>query len=56
MEDDALEIIAIAETEILPPEHGGLNGKGARTCLCCGRSQSFLDDDGCGICEECLAP
>jgi hypothetical protein len=56
MEDDALETIAIAEIEILPPEHGDLNGEGARTCLCCGRSPSFLDDDGCGICEECLAP
>lgn len=24
-------------------------------CICCGR-QALLDEDGCGICEECLAP
>jgi hypothetical protein len=56
MEDDALELIAAPEIEILPPEHDDVDRGGARICLCCGRSQSFLDDDGCGICEECLAP
>jgi len=56
MEDDALELTAAPEIEILPPEHDDVGRSAARTCLCCGRSQSFLDDDGCGICEECLAP
>lgn len=56
MEDDALEMIATLEIEILPPAHDDTHHDGARSCLCCGRSQTFLDDDGCGICEECLAP
>jgi hypothetical protein len=56
MEDDALELTVAPEIEILPPEHDDVDRDGAFTCLCCGRSQSFLDDDGCGICEECLAP
>ncbi|MBW9116814.1 hypothetical protein JNB88_24595 [Rhizobium cauense] len=56
MEDDILELKATTEIEILPPEHDDASREGACTCLCCGRTQSFLDDDGCGICEECLAP
>ncbi len=29
-----------------------------RMCLCCEklRPSSCMDDDGCGICEECLSP
>lgn len=56
MEDDVLEMIAITEIEILPPVPDDTHHHGPRSCLCCGRTQSFLDDDGCGICEECLAP
>ncbi|MFJ6326893.1 MULTISPECIES: hypothetical protein [unclassified Rhizobium] len=56
MEDDALKQIAAAEIEILPPERDDLFDESSRTCLCCGRSRSFIDEDGCGICEECLAP
>ncbi|MFP3547148.1 hypothetical protein SB748_27385 [Rhizobium sp. SIMBA_035] len=56
MDDDALELTAPLEIEILPREHDDDDRDGARTCLCCGCSQSILDDDGCYICEECLAP
>lgn len=56
MEDDAREVIAAPEIEILPPKREELFGEVPQTCLCCGRPRSFLDEDGCGICEECLAP
>lgn len=43
--------------EIIPPERENL-GADSKTCLCCERRRpaSFMDDDGCGICEECLSP
>lgn len=44
--------------EILPPERGKNMRTGAKTCLCCQkpRPAEAMDDDGCGICEECLSP
>jgi hypothetical protein len=55
MEDAAnLKYDLTMETmEILPPER---EGAGGAACLCCGRVRASLDEDGCGICEECLAP
>ncbi len=56
MDDDLkTELIASHEVEILPPERDQRVGDGPGACLCCGRFQSFMDDDGCGICEKCLA-
>ena len=26
-----------------------------RICLCCQRASRCIDDDGCGICDECLS-
>jgi hypothetical protein len=41
--------------EILPPESNACpNGMMSR-CDCCGRPAT-MDDDCCGICEECLSP
>ena len=25
-------------------------------CLCCRKATQWIEDDGCGICEECLLP
>jgi hypothetical protein len=55
MEDVAKELIATHHAEILPPERCDCLDDGA-ICLCCGRQRSVMDQDGCGICEECLAP
>lgn len=56
MDDDLTkELNASHEIEILPPKRDECLGHGAGTCLCCGRPRSFMDDDCCGICEECLA-
>ena len=41
--------------EIIPPQQVDRSREDMSTCLCCGR-RSRLDEDGCGICEECLAP
>ena len=56
MEDDAYEVAVAPEVEILPPKREISSGEGACSCLCCGRMRSVFDEDGCGICEECLAP
>lgn len=44
--------------EILPPDRHDCHAAGMKTCLCCAqtRPESAMDDDGCGICEECLSP
>lgn len=43
--------------EILPPERDDKTRPNAKACLCCRkmRSPTRMDDDGCGICDECLA-
>jgi hypothetical protein len=47
---------ADAGIEILPPARDGSYDHQV-VCLCCRKacSKSRMDDDGCGICEECLA-
>ncbi|MGL3607944.1 hypothetical protein ACSV9I_15615 [Rhizobium sp. G187] len=44
--------------EILPPEPHHGKRDDVITCPCCQKScaPSSMDDDGCGICDECLAP
>lgn len=44
-----------AAVEIIPPKPSGAPAH-ARICLCCQRPSKWIDDDGCGICDECLAP
>ncbi|MFS8053257.1 hypothetical protein QD357_10505 [Rhizobium sp. BR 317] len=41
--------------EILPPEQNTLGAGEASLCDCCGR-RALMDEDCCGICEECLSP
>lgn len=55
MEQIALEF-ADPEMEIIPPACDD-DEADVVVCLCCQRlcSQSRMDDDGCGICEECIA-
>ncbi len=57
MDDAAIELISDNLVEILPPEMQA-GGPQAKTCLCCCRRclPGAIDDDGCGICDECLAP
>jgi hypothetical protein len=40
--------------EILPPEPTTC-AAGMSSCDCCGRD-AVMDEDCCGICEECLSP
>lgn len=44
--------------EIIPPKPIKRDERSTVTCLCCLRQfpASRMDADGCGICEECLAP
>ncbi|WP_170117253.1 hypothetical protein [Neorhizobium alkalisoli] len=43
-----------AAVEIIPPEDQEKR-EDTRICLCCQRAARRMDDDGCGICDECLA-
>lgn len=53
MGDHPENLISTHEVQILRPERED-SQDGMEPCLCCGR-RSFLDKDGCGICEECVA-
>lgn len=44
------------EPEILPPEHVSAGETATCACCCRPRPRSTMDEDGCGICDECLAP
>jgi hypothetical protein len=56
MEDQIAVSLAFDQiVEILPPEPDQHCLDETRACLCCGR-RSWTDEDGCGICEECLYP
>ncbi|RUM14201.1 hypothetical protein EFD56_26610 [Rhizobium phaseoli] len=55
MENLPIARIAVHDVEILPPERED-NKRAGFQCLCCGRPAQAFDDDGCGICDECLAP
>ncbi|OWZ91116.1 hypothetical protein DQW09_29695 (plasmid) [Ensifer adhaerens] len=46
------------QIEILPPEREPRNTSDTVVCLCCQQKHlaSLMDVDGCGICEDCLAP
>jgi len=46
------------EIEVIPPQRDNGVARSTVTCLCCQKKRlaSTMDVDGCGICEECLAP
>ncbi|TAW53266.1 hypothetical protein [Rhizobium leguminosarum] len=48
------EILADTLVEILPPKRKKGSRGNLATCQCCGRRRT-IDEDCCGICEECLA-
>lgn len=56
MDDGMTEMFSEADFEILPPDR--ITQHEMAICLCCCRQRpkSDMDEDGCGICEECLAP
>jgi len=41
--------------EILPPEGKTCGGDEVSSCDCCGR-RAVIEENCCGICEECLSP
>lgn len=55
--DNAIVVFTDELIEILPPEPNPVS-EIAKTCLCCCRpcSSSTMDEDGCGIYDECLSP
>jgi hypothetical protein len=56
MEDlTIMDVFDDARIEILPPDRGPIVCDTAPACLCCGR-QKVIEEDCCGICDECLAP
>jgi len=43
-----------AAVEIIPPRENEEWHDG-RICLCCQLPSRWMDDDGCGICDDCLS-
>jgi len=58
MDQSAADTLSELYIEILPPDREERCASDATVCPCCRklRPVSSLDDDGCGICDECLAP
>jgi hypothetical protein len=58
MDQSAADLLSKVCIEILPPDRDETWASDATICTCCGklRPASSMDDDGCGICDECLAP
>ncbi|TAV40633.1 hypothetical protein ELI30_35665 [Rhizobium leguminosarum] len=58
MDRSAAEMLSEIYIEILPPDRDETCAPDATTCPCCRRlrAASSMNDDGCGICNECLAP
>lgn len=58
MEQVALKSPTDRLIEIIPPKPIKRDERSTATCLCCQKQfpASRMDVDGCGICEECLAP
>ncbi|AIC29527.1 hypothetical protein IE4771_PA00021 (plasmid) [Rhizobium etli bv. mimosae str. IE4771] len=58
MDRNAVDTLSEFYIEILPPDLEEACVSDAKTCPCCRklRPASSMDDDGCGICDECLAP
>lgn len=44
--DDAMEIVV--------PNRGNVGNRCSVVCLCCEKAGQRMDDDGCGICDDCL--
>jgi hypothetical protein len=56
MDDLASDGFLDADVEILPPEHITECETAICACCCRQRPRSTMDEDGCGICDECLEP
>ena len=58
MDRSAADTLSEFYIEILPTDREEMCASDAMTCPCCRKSRpaSSMDDDGCGICDECLAP
>ncbi len=58
MEQLTMKFPADRVIEIIPPAPEKRKARSTAMCLCCHKKfpASRMDVDGCGICEECLAP
>jgi len=58
MEQVGKQVAPDTTIQITPPKHYNWSAPDIVTCLCCRKKRpaTSMDADGCGICEECLAP
>jgi hypothetical protein len=58
MDRSAEDTLSEFYIEILPPDRKEICASDTMTCPRCRklRPASSMDEDGCGICDECLAP
>lgn len=58
MDRNVADTLSESYIEFLPPDHDESRDADGAKCPCCRklRPASSMDNDGCGICDECLAP
>ncbi|TBY46815.1 hypothetical protein E0H54_16200 [Rhizobium leguminosarum bv. viciae] len=58
MDRSAADMLSEFYIEILPPDRDDTCAPDTTMCPCCRRLRpaSSMDDDGCGLCDECLVP
>ncbi len=58
MEQLTMKLLTDPVIEIIRPAPEKREARSTAMCLCCHKKfpASRMDVDGCGICEECLAP
>lgn len=54
MKNLTINLILDDAVEIVTPKRGTLGNQSSVVCLCCEKADQAMDDDGCGICDECL--
>lgn len=58
MDQPGTHAISDREIDVIPAQRDKESAQRNVTCLCCQKKRlaSTMDVDGCGICDECLAP
>lgn len=58
MQTGSAHILSNGVVEFIPPGDSECGDTPRSVCLCCQelRPASVMDEDGCGICDQCLEP
>ena len=54
MKEFVVKVVPDEAIEIVLPNRSAGGARCSVFCLCCGRTDRPMDDDGCGICDICI--